>query len=337
MSEQKESIQKPLASGLIKYAIVIIALAACTWLLEKMSGVLIPFVFAIFLYYNILPVMNFVQKRWKVSHFISVLISLAAYVIAYAVLALMIASSVKGALRSADMYQERILLFNDQVVAGLSEYGIEVSPDQLREGLKNSQVFMWLSNLSGGVVGLLGSLGLVLIFLLFILSSPVHHKRPLMDRVQTQLTRYIIAKSLSSLATGLLVGVALAILGVDMASLFGVLSFLLNFIPNIGSIVALLLPAPVVLLQSGFGSQFVLAMLIPGAIQFIIGSFVEPKLIGQTLNLHPITILLSLMYWGLVWGITGMFLAVPITAVMKIVFDQFSSTKPVANLMAGKF
>ncbi len=322
-------------SGLTKYGIAIIALASLTWLLEKMSGVLIPFVFAIFLYYNVLPVMNFVKRKLKVSHFTSVFIALLFYALVYLLLGLMIASSVKGALQSADQYQERIVMFNEQIVSTFSNYGILVSPETIRTGLKNSQVFSWLSNLSGGVAGLLGTLGLVLIFLLFILSSRIHHTMPLMERVQTQLTRYIIAKTLASLATGLLTGVALAILGVDMASLFGVLAFLLNFIPNIGAMISLLLPIPVVVLQSGFGTVFILSLAIPGLINFVIGSFIEPKLIGQTLNLHPITVLLALMYWGLIWGITGMFLAVPITAVMKIVLDQFDSTKPVANLMAG--
>jgi len=115
------------------------------------------------------------------------------------------------------------------------------------------------------------------------------------------------------------------------------MAFLLNFIPSIGSIVATLLPLPVVLVSPDVsGLTIILALVLPGAVQMFIGNVVEPKVMGDELDLHPVTILLSLMIWGAIWGIVGMLLATPIVAVMKIFFERSELTRPVADLLAGR-
>ena len=136
--------------------------------------------------------------------------------------------------------------------------------------------------------------------------------------------------------TGLLTGVILALFGLDLALVFGVLAFFLNFIPSVGSIVATLLPIPMAMVQ--FDGFWMIAgiVLVPGAIQMTIGSGIEPVLMGEGLDLHPVTILLALVFWGLIWGVVGMFLAAPITAVLRIVLDRFETTRPIAGLLAGR-
>jgi AI-2 transport protein TqsA len=116
------------------------------------------------------------------------------------------------------------------------------------------------------------------------------------------------------------------------------MAFLLNFIPSIGSIIATFLPLPIAVVQ--FQSSpwlIVLVVAIPGGIQNLLGNIIEPKLQGEGLNLHPVTVLLALSFWGLLWGIVGMFLAAPITAAIRIVLMQFDMLRPIANLMAGDF
>ncbi|MHC4433691.1 MAG: AI-2E family transporter [Planctomycetota bacterium] len=119
--------------------------------------------------------------------------------------------------------------------------------------------------------------------------------------------------------------------------MFGFLAFLLNFIPNIGSIIATLLPLPVAFIdpQLGIVSK-VLALAIPGSIQFVIGNILQPKMMGESLDLHPVVVLLSLIFFGTIWGIIGMFLAVPITAVVMIFLQRFDYTRAIADLAAGK-
>lgn len=158
----------------------------------------------------------------------------------------------------------------------------------------------------------------------------------LMDDIQSRVAIYLSVKFLTSVVTGLLVGIVLSVMGVDLALMFAILTVLLNFIPSIGSIIATLLPIPVLLLQFGFGWEFYVVLGITGAIQFTIGNIIEPKFIGESLDLHPVTVLMSLMFWGLVWGIPGMFLSLPITATLKIVLAEIDSTKTFSELLAGR-
>ena len=126
-------------------------------------------------------------------------------------------------------------------------------------------------------------------------------------------------------------------LGVDLAMVFGLFAFLLNFIPSIGSIIATLLPVPVVLMSPSLSMPAaIMAIAIPGVIQFSVGNVIEPKIMGDELDLHPVTILLTLIVWGMLWGIAGMLLATPITAVMKILFSKNELTAPIADIMAGR-
>ena len=125
-------------------------------------------------------------------------------------------------------------------------------------------------------------------------------------------------------------------LGLDLALIFGTLTFLLNFIPTIGSIIAVLLPLPVAFLQFDAPIMIVLIIILPSIVHTIIGNIIEPKVFGQAFDLHPVTIIIALISWGMLWGITGMLLAAPLTAIMRISFDQFETTKPLALLLSGK-
>jgi AI-2 transport protein TqsA len=152
-----------------------------------------------------------------------------------------------------------------------------------------------------------------------------------------QVRRYIVIKVAVSTMTGLLVWVSLTLIGLKPAGVFGMLAFLLNFIPSIGSIISTLLPIPLAVAQ--FADRpwlIVFVVAVPGIIQMIIGNVIEPKLMGDELNLHPVTILLALSFWGLLWGIAGMFLAAPMTALLRIVLMQSEMLRPIGKLLAGE-
>ena len=121
-----------------------------------------------------------------------------------------------------------------------------------------------------------------------------------------------------------------------MAPLFGLLAFLLNFIPSIGSIISTLLPIPIAVTQFSDPAHVVAAVVLPGIVHLTIGNIIEPRLMGRGLELHPVTVLLSLAFWGLLWGVMGMVLAVPIVAVLKIVLSRLDTTRPLGQLLAGK-
>jgi AI-2 transport protein TqsA len=179
---------------------------------------------------------------------------------------------------------------------------------------------------------------LVSIFSVFLLSgrTPGDTHEGIYREIDVKIRRYIVTKVATSATTGLLVGLLLWILGIDLALVFGVLAFFLNFIPNVGSIIATLLPLPLAFVQFDGSVRILLVLLLPGAVQMTVGNFLEPKLMGEGLDLHPVAILVSLVFWGLIWGVVGMLLAAPITAVLQIVLGRFETTRPVAKLLAGQ-
>lgn len=145
--------------------------------------------------------------------------------------------------------------------------------------------------------------------------------------IPVKIQSYIITKTFISLLTAVLIGIVLFVFDVDFWMIWVSLTFLLNFIPNFGSIIATLLPTTMVLIQYNSLSKTMFFVLAATLIQNIVGNYLEPKILGEKLGLNPIVILLSLLIWGYIWGIAGMFLAVPITAIIKIMISGTESKK----------
>ncbi|QDT31706.1 AI-2E family transporter [Thalassoglobus polymorphus] len=180
---------------------------------------------------------------------------------------------------------------------------------------------------------------IVLIYVFFLLlGAPASQtSSPVWRDLDRQIRTYLSLKTIISLVTGFAFGFALWIFGIPMAVAFGMLAFLLNFIPNIGPIIASLLPLPLILLApDGTLLWMGMAITVTFGVQFLSGNVIEPKIMGQQSDLHPIVILLALMFWGMLWGIVGMFLATPITAAIRLALLQFELTRPVAEVMAGR-
>jgi AI-2 transport protein TqsA len=155
--------------------------------------------------------------------------------------------------------------------------------------------------------------------------------------MESQIRAYLVTMTVLSGICGLAVWIVLTVFAIPMAVLFGLLTFLLNFIPNVGSFVATVAPLPVIWMAPQLSlAEKIAASVVPAAIQFVIGNFLQPKMMGSSMKLHPVVILMALIFWGMLWGIVGMFFAVPITSIIRIACDRHDLTKPVANLMAGK-
>jgi AI-2 transport protein TqsA len=154
---------------------------------------------------------------------------------------------------------------------------------------------------------------------------------------QSSIRRYLITKTLISAMTGILVGGVLMILGIKLAIVFGLFAFLLNFIPSVGSIIATLLPIPVVIVSPDISfATAAMAITIPAFIQILVGNVIDPKVMGTSLNLHPVSVLLGLMIWGMLWGVVGMFLATPLMAILKTAAQRMELTAPLADLLEGR-
>jgi predicted PurR-regulated permease PerM len=155
--------------------------------------------------------------------------------------------------------------------------------------------------------------------------------------ITQQIQRYVVTKIGMNLGAGISIGVVLSIFGLDFAIIWGVFVFLFNFIPTIGSAIALIAPALMALIQSGsIGFALLIALIVAG-LQTVFFNLLEPMIIGKRLNLNPIVILFSVLIWGYIWGIVGMLLSVPLTAIIKIVISNSESKnlKFISDLMSS--
>jgi predicted PurR-regulated permease PerM len=154
--------------------------------------------------------------------------------------------------------------------------------------------------------------------------------------INDQLQSYLLIKTIVSLATGITFTVILTIYGIDFAMIWGLLAFIMNYIPNIGSLLATLFPILIALLDFGFGFTSVSLGVLLVVAQNIFGNIIEPKYLGMKLELSTVFILISLIFWGWIWGIVGMFLAVPIASLIKIFCSNINALKPIAIIIGTK-
>lgn len=206
-------------------------------------------------------------------------------------------------------------------------------------------------NLVGAFQSMLGSVFLVPIYVLFLMleQGTFKHKikaifpsqtrydsvMSILEHAQDDIQTYLWIKTLTSLITGVISYFVLLAVGVDFAAFWAFTIFLLNFIPTVGSIIATFFPALLALIQFDTFTQFFIVLIGVGSIQVIVGNFLEPKLMGNTLNVSPFIVMMSLTLWGSIWGIAGMFLSVPITVILLIVFAHFDKTRYLAILLSG--
>lgn len=158
-----------------------------------------------------------------------------------------------------------------------------------------------------------------------------------LNAISSQVSNYMINQTALSLATALCVWFILSAMDVELANVWAVLTFFLNFIPNIGSIIATILPVVMSFIQfpTVFEPLFVLVTVT--AVQMVIGNVIGPKVLSDSLGVSPVVILLFLLFWGMIWGIAGAFLSVPIASIIKIVCENVAPLKPIAVMMGNGY
>jgi len=321
--------------------------------LYALSSVLIPFVLAIFLTLCLIPAIDIQMKWLHLPRGAAILTTVIIGCTVLALAALIVTAAVNQIFENRDAYERqfRQVLVKTKGILPPEWYtadsGDPNDPNSTSEDpseplirIPSNTIRKVLTDTASSITGLISSSLLVLIFMIFMVAGKSKYKaKPgsIWWEVETRMKRYVFTMIFTSGITGLLVGLVLTILKVKFGWMFGFLAFLLNFIPSIGSIIATLLPLPVALIdpQLGIASK-ILVLAIPGSIQFFIGNILQPKMMGESLDLHPIVVLLSLIFFGTIWGIIGMFLAVPITAVLKILLQRFGYTRALAELISGK-
>lgn len=158
--------------------------------------------------------------------------------------------------------------------------------------------------------------------------------RSVLKTIDEKIQLYIWVKTVMSALTGGLSFVVLKWVGVDFAEFWALIIFFLNFIPTIGSMLGIVFPALLTLIQFNGYSEFIVVSLGLSAVQMSIGNFLDPRMMGESLNLSPLVIILSLATWGTIWGIPGMFLSIPIMVIVAIMLGQFQMTRGIAVLLS---
>lgn len=318
---------------------VLAVAAALKWL----APVMVPFTMALFIAVVLRPLVQ-IQERWLRLPRLAALISTLAFgLVLLGLLAALVSASIAELAANADLYAAQLAKLVDRIVRVIptTVAGVDVEAEvrQLAQ-LPLKQIGGLLLGTTNAVAKLLSNSMLVLVIVLFLLlggGAGRGQATGVWREGELRVERYLVLKFAISAVTGILVGLTLYVLGVDLALVFGLFAFMLNFIPSIGSIVATLLPVPVVLMNPELSTAAATAAIgIPAAIQLTIGQFMEPRIMGDELDLHPVTVILGLIVWGMLWGIVGMLLATPILAMMKIVLDRVPGTRVLADLMAGR-
>lgn len=334
----------------------VLVLIAVGVVLRQARSILLPFSLAVFISYVLNPIITFFERR-RIPGAISVVLAMIVTFLVLNSIAVLVYTSIRSFSAEFPLYEQRLERLWEHILRILNlPLGLPTS-DQPGAGastlLDTAQQFS-LSKIilltMDSFLSFISNTVMVLLFLLFILVGRNQLTRKvriafapdvaskvseMLINVNSQIQKYLIAKTMISLATGLLATVVLLFFDVEFALIWGVLTFLLNFIPTIGSIIATALPVGVALIQFGAVVPVVWVAVSLIVIQMVMGNILDPRIIGQSVNLSPLVVLFSLIFWGWLWGIIGMFLAVPISVILKIIFENVESLRPISVLMSA--
>lgn len=327
----------------------ILATATIGMMLYVLRPVLVPFVVAVFLTVGLKPLLDLLQHRLKLGRLAAVAVVFLLAVGLLFALGVAIGSSIDEMVHD-NAYMNRAEEVVERVASTAESTGLLRFAEKSEADAEQPSVvrlkhvldagFVWVQQwLLNGMAALTASLGIVLIYMLFLLLGASHdydEQGELWHMIESKLREYIVLKTLISIGTGIAVWLVLAIFGVPLALLIGLLTFLLNYIPNFGPLVTCLLPLPLIWLNPDMDlGSMVAASVLSCGVQLVGGNIIEPRLMGASFQLHPIVVLFALMLWFAIWGFVGMLLAVPITAALKVVLERMERTAPIARLLAG--
>lgn len=319
--------------------LTIIAAGVVTAFLVYTKALLIPLVISIFFYTILAQMTLYLKHKFSFPSWAAMTVSILLCAAVFTGIVLFTVNSVGDFLKGGEVYRQNLIATVTDLSSRLQQHGITLDQNFLENYLRELPLFNWLKNFGGKLFSLLSNLTVIMLFMIFFLfgskkTPPITN--PSIKEMLSNVSIYLSVKLMASLATGLVAAAILLGFQVKLAVLFALFMFLLNFIPSVGSIVAVLLPVPVLFLQYGFGPKFFIVMGLLTATEFIIGNLLEPRFLGEGMDLHPAAVVASLIFWTLVWGAPGAFLSVPITASVKIVLSKIKHTRPFAEILAGR-
>ncbi len=331
--ETNNSTTKQLPAVLI-FAAFIIIIAGVMYA----TSIVTPLLMAFFISIICAQPIMWLQKK-KVPQGLAVTIVLIGIVTIFFGFGEIIATSLSSFSEDASKYEENLNKIGKSVLQFFNEKGINIQTDKMSEIFDPAKVMSITAGFLGQLGGFMGNAFTIFFLALFLLleldSLPVKIKAIIKDSggslaylnvIGNSIRHYLSIKTITSLLTGVLIWICLAIIGVDYAIIWALVAFLLNYIPNIGSIIAAVPAVLFALIQLGFGGALWTTVAFV-AVNVIIGNAVEPKMMGKGMGLSTFVVFLSLIFWGFVMGTVGMFLSVPLTMTIKIMLEQHPRTE----------
>ncbi|MEZ5558889.1 MAG: AI-2E family transporter [Pseudomonadales bacterium] len=325
---------------LVVFAAFVIVVAG----IKAAEPLMVPFLLAVFIATIAATPVFWLEQR-RVPAGLAILVVMIGIIGALLGFGALVAQSVSEFTAKLPFYQARLTELVEQVLTWLAPLGIEVSEDLLLSYFDPGTALAMAGNTLRGLGGVLSNSFLILLTVIFILAeassfptklravlSNPDRDLPYFARFAATVNRYIAIKTTVSLATGVIIGVFLAVLGVDFPVLWGLIAFLLNYVPNIGSIIAAVPAVLLALIQLGP----VHALITTGGyvlVNVAMGNGVEPRFMGRGLGLSTLVVFLSLVFWGWMLGPVGMLLSVPLTMTAKIALEANPATQWLAHLL----
>jgi predicted PurR-regulated permease PerM len=314
--------------------------------IKAASTIIIPLLLSIFIATVSAPAM-FALERLKLPRILAFLIVLACVIGLLLGFAYILSSSLDGFLANMPQYKAKLLSMVDFLQAFFQRFGMELSKKDLQLMFDPSELLNIFGTFLKTFSTILSKSFLIFLGVTFMLFETSSLKTKIyilinkdsslenpFEMFSKNLNKYLAIKTIISLITGIIIGLGLLILGVDFALLLGMIAFLLNYIPNIGAVIAAV-PAVLVALVGLDSNSILLVITLYVSVNIIMGNIIEPRYMGKGLGLSVLVIFFSLVFWGWVLGPVGMFLAVPISMTIKIALDSHPSTRPIAMILSS--
>lgn len=334
---------------ILNFSLIIILIFWFFYILFIWQSLIIPFIIAILFSFSILWLSNF-YKKLKIPASFSMILSILTYVFVFYFIYLIIYSNINDLILLAPVYQAEISNLIREIIQyfWFEKYNINFNTIQNINLQKIFNSFLSMVSLVSS------SVWTILFYTIFILLESIYFEKKLdimfedtqkkqalkqvLRRIESDIKWYFFIKTIVSFLTAFVSYVIMISFWLNFAAFWALLIFILNFIPNIGSIIAVIFPSILSFIQVGFSPylSFVMIILLT-TVQMIVWNIVEPKMMWNRLNLSPLVIILALSFWWYLWGIVGMLLSVPLVVIMNIILSKFEQTRPIAVFLSEKW
>lgn len=328
----------------IKISLSIMTFIAIVAAMRVSGPILIPFLLSVLIAVISAPVLFWLTSK-KVPMVIAFLLVISGIVVAGFGVGALVGASLDSFARDLPLYEEKFQAKTQTIRTMLENRGITVSDEDMKKMFDPAAAMKLVVTTLDGLGGALTNVFMIILTVTFILLEAANFPNKLrlifgsnksaiapFERFTENMKRYMAIKTVISLGTGLIVAIMLLFMGVSYPFLWGLLAFLLNYIPNIGSIIAAVPPVLLALIQLGPGHAAAVALGF-FAINFTIGNIIEPRFMGKELGLSTLIVFLSLLFWGWVLGPVGMLLSVPLTITVKIAVDSSENLQWISVLL----